>query len=39
MPLQEGDTAPNFTLPTDGGGSVTLADLNSGPVVVYSIRR
>ncbi len=35
MPLQEGDIAPNFTLPTDGGGSVTLADLNSGPVVVY----
>ena len=35
MALQEGDTAPNFTLPTDGGGSVTLADLKGSPVVVY----
>lgn len=35
MALQEGDTAPNFTLPTDGGGSVTLGDLKGSPVVVY----
>lgn len=35
MALQEGDTAPNFTLPTDGGGSITLADLKGSPVVVY----
>ncbi len=35
MALQEGDTAPNFTLPTDGGGSVTLADMKGSPVVVY----
>lgn len=35
MALQEGDAAPNFTLPTDGGGSVTLADLKGSPVVVY----
>lgn len=35
MALQEGDTAPNFTLPTDGGGSVTLGDLKGAPVVVY----
>ena len=35
MPLQEGTAAPDFTLPTDGEGSVTLSDLKGGPVVVY----
>ena len=35
MPLNEGDTAPDFTLPTDSGGSVTLSELKGKPVVVY----
>lgn len=30
-----GDAAPDFTLPRDGGGEVTLSDLRSGPVVLY----
>jgi peroxiredoxin Q/BCP len=30
-----GDTAPDFTLPRDGGGSVTLSSLRPGKVVVY----
>ncbi|MCB1508043.1 MAG: peroxiredoxin [Hyphomicrobiaceae bacterium] len=30
-----GDTAPDFTLPTDGGGSLTLSSLRGKPVVVY----
>jgi len=33
--LQEGDDAPDFTLPSDGGGTVTLSALRGGPVVVY----
>jgi peroxiredoxin Q/BCP len=32
--LREGDTAPAISLPRDGDGTVTLADLK-GPVVVY----
>ena len=35
MPLTEGTAAPDFTLPTDGGGTVTLSALKGGPVVVY----
>ncbi|SOD89291.1 thioredoxin-dependent thiol peroxidase [Caenispirillum bisanense] len=35
MTLSVGDTAPDFTLPTDGGGSVTLSDLRGKPVVLY----
>lgn len=35
MSLTEGAAAPDFTLPTDGGGTVTLSDLKDGPVVVY----
>lgn len=35
MALNEGDTAPDFTLATDNGGSVTLSDLRGKPVVVY----
>lgn len=35
MTLTVGATAPDFTLPTDGGGSVTLSDLRGKPVVLY----
>lgn len=35
MALENGTTAPDFTLPTDGGGSITLSDLRGHPVVVY----
>ncbi len=31
----EGDQAPDFSLPTDGGGSVILSALQGKPVVVY----
>ncbi|WP_339949890.1 peroxiredoxin [uncultured Albimonas sp.] len=30
-----GDAAPDFTLPRDGGGDVTLAGLKGKPVVIY----
>jgi peroxiredoxin Q/BCP len=33
--LTEGDTAPDFTMPTDGGGSISLSDLKGRPVVLY----
>lgn len=33
--LDTGDDAPNFTLPRDGGGEITLAELRPGKVVVY----
>jgi len=33
--LSPGDTAPDFTLPTDDGGSVTLSDLRGRKVIVY----
>jgi thioredoxin-dependent peroxiredoxin len=33
--LQPGDTAPDFTLPTDTGETVTLSDLRGGRVIVY----
>ncbi|PLX39248.1 MAG: thioredoxin-dependent thiol peroxidase [Hyphomicrobiales bacterium] len=35
MALSEGAAAPDFTLPTDGDGSVTLSELRGNPVVVY----
>lgn len=35
MALSEGDTAPDFTLPTDGGGRVGLKDLKGRWVVLY----
>jgi peroxiredoxin Q/BCP len=33
--VQTGDTAPDFTLPRDGGGEITLSDLRAGPVVLF----
>ncbi|HET8614002.1 MAG TPA: thioredoxin-dependent thiol peroxidase [Actinomycetales bacterium] len=33
--LAPGDTAPDFTLPTDDGGEVTLSDLRGQKVIVY----
>ena len=35
MPLQPGDKAPDFTLPADGGGSVSLSQFRGRPVVLY----
>ncbi len=32
---QEGDKAPDFSMPTDGGGSVSLKDLKGQTVVLY----
>ena len=34
-PLEIGNPAPTFTLPTDGGGTVSLADLKGKAVVLY----
>ena len=33
--LTQGDAAPDFTLPRDGGGEVALADLRGRPAVIY----
>ena len=33
--ITSGQTAPDFTLPRDGGGSVTLSALRPGTVVLY----
>lgn len=33
--LAIGDLAPDFTLPRDGGGTVSLSDLSGQPVVLY----
>jgi peroxiredoxin Q/BCP len=35
MSVKPGDHAPDFTMPTDGGGSVTLSKLRGKPVVLY----
>ncbi len=35
MSLEPGSKAPDFTLPTDGNGKVTLSKLKGGPVIVY----
>ncbi len=33
--LSTGDVAPDFTLPTDGGGEITLSSLRGSKVVIY----
>lgn len=33
--LAEGDKAPDFELPTDGGGTIKLSGLKGGKVVLY----
>ena len=33
--IEEGDTAPDFTLPADDGREVTLSELRGKPVVLY----
>jgi peroxiredoxin Q/BCP len=33
--LRVGAKAPDFTLPRDGGGTVSLSDLRGGPVVLF----
>jgi peroxiredoxin Q/BCP len=33
--LVEGDMAPNFELPTDGGGRMHLQEIKGKPVVIY----
>src|ERR1700722_11440651 len=35
MSLQPGDPAPDFDLPTDGGGQVRLADFKGRKLVLY----
>jgi len=35
MTLSVGDPAPDFTMPTDGGGSIALKDLAGKKVVLY----
>jgi peroxiredoxin Q/BCP len=35
MTLEIGQPAPDFTLPTDGDGSITLSALRGKPVIVY----
>lgn len=35
MTVNPGDTAPDFTMPTDGGGTVTLSGLSGRKVVLY----
>jgi peroxiredoxin Q/BCP len=35
MSLKVGDKAPDFTLPTDGGGKVSLNDLKGKKLVLY----
>jgi peroxiredoxin Q/BCP len=35
MSIQNGDKAPDFTLPTDGGGTVSLKALKGKTVILY----
>jgi peroxiredoxin Q/BCP len=36
MALKEGDPAPDFTLPRDGGGTLSLSQLRGSKVVLYA---
>ncbi|TCR66492.1 peroxiredoxin [Bosea sp. BK604] len=36
MSLKEGDLAPDFNLPTDGGGSLALSSLRGRKLVLYA---
>ena len=33
--LAAGDMAPDFTLPRDGGGTISLAEMRGSPIVLY----
>lgn len=35
MSIDVGDPLPDFSLPTDGGGTITSADLHGGTAVLY----
>ena len=35
MTVDVGDAAPDFSLPRDGGGTLSLADLKGKPAIVY----
>jgi peroxiredoxin Q/BCP len=35
MSLEIGDKAPDFTLPTDGGGTVSMKQLKGKTVILY----
>ncbi len=35
MSVDVGDRAPDFTLPRDGGGEISLAELKGRPTVIY----
>ncbi len=35
MSVNEGDKAPEFSMPTDSGGTISLQDLKGRPVVLY----
>jgi len=35
MSVKEGGKAPAFSMPTDGGGEVTLKDLKGRPIILY----
>jgi peroxiredoxin Q/BCP len=35
MSVHEGDKAPDFSMPTDGGGTISLKDLKGKAVVLY----
>lgn len=36
MPVQEGDIAPDFTLPRDGGSTISLSDFKGRKLVLYA---
>ncbi len=35
MPVKAGDKAPDFKLPTDGGGEISLSSFKGKPLVLY----